>query len=99
MCLGRGAEWSLSALIGGGIGIAATVAAGLCIALTGGASPGRTPGKILGAQYLAELAKFGVTIVLFIVTFLGYRDVAAGPLFAAYAATLLMYGVALAVDT
>lgn len=95
VCLAGGVEWSLSALVGGGIGIAATAAAALSIALTRGASPG----SMLGGQYLAELAKFGVTVGLFIVTFLSYRDVAAGPLFAAYAATLLAYGVALALDS
>lgn len=51
---------------------------------------------MLGAQYLAELVKIGVTVGLFIATFLSFRDVAAGPLFVAYAATLLAYGVALA---
>ncbi len=82
---------ALSALCGGGIGITATAAAAWCVARTKGLSPG----GLLGAQALAELVKFGVTLGLFVVTFLEYQGVAVGPLFAAYAATLAAYGLAM----
>ena len=84
-------RFALSALCGGGIGIAATAAAALCVARTKGLSPG----GLLGAQVLAELVKFGVTLGLFVVTFLEYEAVAVGPLFIAYAATLGAYGLAM----
>lgn len=84
-------RWAVSALAGGGIGIAATAAAALCIARTRGLSPG----ALLGAQILAEFVKIGVTLGLFAVTFLEYGDVAPGPLFIAYAATLAAYGLAM----
>ena len=83
-------RFALSALCGGGIGIAATAAAALCVARTKGLSPG----GLLGAQVLAELVKFGVTLGLFVVT-LEYEAVAVGPLFIAYAATLGAYGLAM----
>ncbi|MGH8582858.1 MAG: ATP synthase subunit I [Gammaproteobacteria bacterium] len=84
-------RWGLSALIGGGIGTLATAAAVLCVSITRTA----TPARLLGIQYLAELIKIGLTLALFVLTFVLYKGVAPGALFAAYIATLLAYGIAM----
>ncbi len=88
----REVNWAISALAGGGIGTAATGAAAVCITRIKGGSPG----TLLGAQILAEVVKIGVTMGLFVTAFLFYKDLAVGPLFVAYAATLIAYGLAMA---
>ncbi len=87
----REIDWAVSALAGGGIGTAATGAAAVCITRIKGGSPG----TLLGAQILAEVIKIGVTMGLFVAAFLFYEEVAVGPLFVAYAATLIAYGLAM----
>jgi ATP synthase protein I len=47
------------------------------------------------AQMLGEAYKFAVTVLLFGAVFLYYREVAALPLFAAYALTFVVYWTAL----
>jgi len=92
LCAFQQLNWAASALTGGGIGTAATGAAAVCITRIKRGSPG----TLLGAQLLAEVVKIGVTMGLCIAAFLLYKDIAIGPLFVAYAATLIAYGLAMA---
>lgn len=91
LCAIREIDWAVSALAGGGIGMVATCAGAMCITRIKGGSPG----TLLGAQILAEVVKIGVTMGLFVAAFLFYKEVAVGPLFVAYAATLIAYGLAM----
>jgi len=82
---------ALAALLGGGIG-----------ALAGTAYVWRAmrrdegePGELYRAQMLGEGYKFAVTLGLFALVFVGWREVPALPLFLAYILTFGVYWVAL----
>lgn len=88
----RGPLASESALIGGGIGAAATLAQVL-IGLRN--SAGRTPQAVVRGFYRGSAMKLVVTVVLFALALRG-RTLAAAPLFVTYVATFFVYWVALA---
>ncbi len=90
--LTRGPLASESALIGGGIGAAATLAQVL-IGLR--SSAGKAPQAVVRGFYRGSAAKLAVTVVLFAWALRG-RTVAAAPLFVTYVATFFVYWVALA---
>lgn len=81
----------LSALIGGGIGILSSAAYAWRSMRKGLADPR----KAFQAQLLGEAYKFAVTIFLFGLVFVGYRDLVAVPLFVAYVLTFVVYWAAL----
>lgn len=84
-----GATW---ALVGGGIGAAATLAQVL-VALRSAA--GKEPKEVVRGFYRGSAVKFVVTVVLFVWALRG-RQVLGAPMFAGYVATFLVYWVALA---
>lgn len=86
-----GINAAVSALIGGGIGIFGALAYAWR-ALRGGEMD---PGKLYRAQMLGETYKFAVVLGGFALTFLGYKDVAALPLFLGFALTVVVYWMAL----
>lgn len=90
--LGRGSSAGLAALCGGGIGTAATLAQ-VWVGLRNGA--GRDSREVVRGFYRGAAVKFAVTVVLFVWVLRG-RQVAAGPLFATYIVTFLVYWVVLA---
>lgn len=91
LLMGGEARTAWSALIGGAIGFStAFVYARRMFAARGG-----DPEDALKAQYRAEFYKLAITAVLFGMTFVLFRDVAALPLFLTYAATLMVYWAAL----
>lgn len=86
-----GLDAALAAIAGGGIGV-----------LAGSAYVWRAmrpcdgePGKLYRAQILGEGYKFAVTLGLFALVFVNWRDVPALPLFLAYILTFGVYWVAL----
>jgi F0F1-type ATP synthase assembly protein I len=79
-------------LIGGGIGVVATLAQVL-VAL--GSAAGKEPKEVVRAFFRGSAVKFGVTVVLFVLALRGHKVVAA-PMFCAYVATFLVYWVVLA---
>jgi F0F1-type ATP synthase assembly protein I len=81
----------LSALLGGGI---ATVGSLAMASLAFGGGAGANAQRALGAFYVGEAVKFAVVIVLFGVV-LKLVKVAPLAMFAAFAATLLVYWIAL----
>lgn len=85
-------EWAaLSALIGGGIAVAASLAmVALAFRVTGDTSPRR----VMHGFYRGEAVKLGVTVLLFAAA-IRSGEVAVAPLFTAYIATYLVYWVAL----
>lgn len=90
------ALWSrnaaLSAAIGGGIGVAAN----LVLALVAFRKGGRTLAQMVSAFYVGEAAKFGVTIVLFVVVLATLkRTLVPGALFGAFVATFLVHWLVL----
>ncbi len=80
-----------SALLGGGIGVAASLA----MALVAFRPAGGDPRRILRGFYRGEAVKLGVTVLLFAAA-LRFLEIAAAPFFAAYIATFIVYWVALA---
>ena len=85
------ANAAASALIGGGIGVAAS-----CAYVLRALRPGVTePLKLYRAQAAGEAYKFAVTLLLFALVFIEYKSVAALPLFLGYASTFVIYWVAL----
>lgn len=86
-----GGHAAISALAGGGVGIL-SAAAYVWRAMRQGAGDPRTAYR---AQVLGEAYKFAVTILLFALVFVGYRDVAPLPLFVAYVLTFVVYWAAL----
>jgi F0F1-type ATP synthase assembly protein I len=82
---------ALAALVGGGIGVIAG-AAYVWRAMRQGEGE---PGKLYRAQMLGEGYKFAVTLGLFALVFVVWRDVPALPLFLAYILTFGVYWVAL----
>ena len=80
---------ALSALLGGGIAtLGSLVMAGLVF---GG---GSNPQRVLGAFYLGEAVKVALVIVLFVLV-LKWVNVAPLAMFVAFAATFLVYWIAL----
>lgn len=53
------------------------------------------PERLLRAHYIGEFGKLILTVVLFGATFAGVKEISVLALFAAYAATLLVYWAAL----
>jgi len=62
------------------------------------ATKGSDPKLLMRKHYAAEFSRFGVTVLLFAAVFLLFKGVAALPLFLTYAATLMVYWVALILD-
>jgi ATP synthase protein I len=82
----------LSALVGGGISVAASAV----LALIGFSAPaGAAPETIARKFYLGEGTKLAVTVALFVTVFLTMK-LNFGALFGAYIATLFVYWIALA---
>jgi ATP synthase protein I len=90
--LTRGQLASVSALIGGGIGAAATLVQ-VIVGLRN--SVGQSPQAVVRGFYRGSAMKLVVTVVLFALALRG-RQLAAAPLFVTYVATFLVYWVALA---
>ena len=88
----RGQLASISALIGGGIGAAATLVQ-VIIGLRNSAE--QAPQAVVRGFYRGSAMKLVVTVVLFMLALRG-RHLAAAPLFVTYVATFLVYWVALA---
>lgn len=89
--LAGGAGAALAALVGGGIGVLAGVAyVWRAIRQCDG-----EPGKLYRAQMLGEGYKFAVTLGLFVLVFVNWRNVPALPLFLAYILTFGVYWAAL----
>lgn len=86
-----GSESAKSALIGGAIAFIPGAFYGLRIIRSRNSSPER----LLRAHYAGEFGKLMLTVLLFGGTFAWLKGISALPLFAAYAATLLVYWLAL----
>lgn len=86
-----GANEAVSALIGGGVGVAATFAY-VWRALRPGVVE---PLKAYRAQAAGEAYKFAATLLLFALVFIEYKSVVAWPLLLGYASTFVIYWVAL----
>lgn len=86
-----GAPAAQSALLGGGIGVTATLA----MVVFAFRPAGNDPRRIARGFYRGEAAKLGVTVLLFVLA-LKVFEIAAAPFFAAYIATFLVYWIALA---
>jgi ATP synthase protein I len=83
---------ALSAAIGGGIGVAAN----LVLALVAFRKQGRTLAQMVSAFYVGEIAKFAVTIVLFVVVLATMKGkLVPGALFGAFVATFLVHWLVL----
>ena len=94
--LGCFALWNrnaaLSAALGGGIGVAANLVLALVVFRRGG----RTLAEIVSAFFVGEAAKFGVTIVLFVVVLVTLKKMLVpGALFGAFVATFLVHWLVL----
>ncbi len=87
-----GAPAGLAALIGGGIGVAASL---VQVAMSFRRSAAGAPAAIARGFYRGEALKIAVTVLLFILA-LRRRSLPPGPLFAGYVATFAAYWVALA---
>lgn len=83
---------SLSALIGGGIGAAATL---VQVGFGLRNSAGKEPQAVVRGFYRGSVMKLLVTVVLFILA-LRHRNLAPAPLFVTYVATFLVYWLTLA---
>jgi ATP synthase protein I len=88
----KGTPGAIWALIGGSIGVIATLAQVL-VAL--GSAAGKKPNEVARAFYRGSAVKFAVTVLLFVLALRGHKVVAA-PMFSAYVATFLVYWVVLA---
>jgi ATP synthase protein I len=86
-----GAHAAISALAGGGVGILSAAAYAWRAMRKGTADPRNA----FRAQVLGEGYKFAVTILLFALVFVGYREVAPFPLFVTYVLTFVVYWAAL----
>lgn len=91
MLLFQGVTAAASAFAGGAIGFLTS----LIYAKKMLAPPGSDAKKIIRAQYSAEAYKLIFTILLFSLIFTQFRELHVLSLFAAYAATLAVYWVAL----
>lgn len=90
----QGIDAAVSAAFGGGIGVVSAYAY-VWRALRGSGASDPDPKKAFHAQVLGEGYKFAVTILLFALVFKSYGQLAALPLFLAYAATIVAYWMAL----
>ncbi|WP_291989716.1 ATP synthase subunit I [Candidatus Accumulibacter sp. ACC007] len=92
--LALGVDAAVSAALGGGIAIASALAY-----VWRGLRPTGTAvadaKTAFSSQLAAEGYKFAVTLLLFALVFKGYAQLAALPLFLAYAATIVVYWMAL----
>lgn len=86
-----GLHAAVSALLGGGVG----VASGYAYVWRAMRTAEVDPGKAFRAQVAGEGLKFAVTLLLFALVFKGYEEVAPLPLFLAFAATIVVYWMAL----
>ncbi len=86
-----GAAAARSALLGGGIGVVASLG---MVVVAFGPTAG-DPRRILRGFYRGEAVKLGLTVLLFAVA-LRFFVIAPAPFFAAYVATFLVYWIALA---
>ncbi len=86
-----GVNSAVSALIGGGIGIFGALA----YAWRALRSDETDLKKIYRAQMLGETYKFAVVLGGFALAFVGYKDLAALPLFLGFALTVVVYWMAL----
>ena len=93
----QGLDAGISALLGGGIGVLSGAAYALRALRTpkGVSSAGCDPKKAFHAQVAGEGYKYAVTFLLFAWVFKSYGQLAALPLFLAYAATIFVYWIAL----
>jgi ATP synthase protein I len=87
-----GSNAARSAVIGGGISTAASLA---MVLLAFRSSVGSDPRRAARAFYVGEASKLAIVIALFVIV-LKFVKIAAGALFAGYLATFLVYWVALA---
>jgi ATP synthase protein I len=93
VCAGlSGAPAALSALVGGGIGVAASLAQ---VVLSFRARAAGNPAAIARGFYRGEALKIAVTVMLFVIA-LRARRFMPGALFAGYVATFVAYWLALA---
>lgn len=91
----QGLHAGVSALLGGGIGVASGYAYVWRAMRASRRGLEKDPNKVFRAQAAGESFKFASTLLLFAVVFKFYGNVAAVPLFLAYAATLVVYWAAL----
>lgn len=89
-----GVDAGVSAALGGGIGVIGGYAYAWR-AMRGLSGSNFDARKAFHAQVLGEGYKFAVTLLLFVLVFKGYEAVAALPLFVAFAATIVVYWIAL----
>ena len=82
---------AISALAGGGVGILSAAAYAWRSMRKGTGDPR----SAFRAQVLGEGYKFAVTILLFALVFIGYREVEPFPLFMTYVLTFVVYWAAL----
>ena len=87
----QGLHAAISAALGGGIGVVSA----FVYAWRALREKEIRPKKVFNAQVLGEGYKFAVTILLFALVFKRYEQLAALPLFMAYAATIVVYWFAL----
>jgi ATP synthase protein I len=90
----QGVHAAVSAALGGGVGVI-SASAYVWRAFRGSRASDSDPKKAFHAQVLGEGYKFAVTILLFTLVFRSYGQLAALPLFLAYAATIVCYWMAL----
>jgi ATP synthase protein I len=87
-----GARTALSVLVGGGIGVIASLTLAVVVFRKGA----QAPADFVRAFYVGEAAKIGVTIVLFVVVLATLkRMLVPGALFGAFAATFLVHWLTL----
>jgi F0F1-type ATP synthase assembly protein I len=93
LCLARWGRYAaLSAAIGGGIGVAASLTLALFVFRKGK----RELADVVRAFYVGEAAKIAVVVILFVVVLATLKKMLVpGALFAAYVATFLAHWVAL----
>jgi ATP synthase protein I len=88
----KGQATALSAAVGGGIGTAASLTLAVIVFRKGG----RELMDLVRAFYIAEAAKFGVTIVLFVVVLVTMKGMLVpGALFGAFVAVFLVHWLVL----
>jgi ATP synthase protein I len=91
-----GLHAAISALIGGSVGfLSASAYVWRALRVSGAAGVSPDPKKAFSAQVVGEGYKFAVTLLLFAFVFKSYERLDALPLFMAYAATFIVYWIAL----
>ncbi len=89
-----GVHAGISAALGGSIGVLSGYAYAWR-AMRGSGATDSDPKKAFRAQVAGEGYKFAVTLLFFALVFKSYGQLAALPLFLAYAATIVVYWIAL----